>query len=49
MYLLSFQSKKGKKADSDDELSDVVPRGRSGRQKKVIIYAVSDEESDGDY
>ncbi|XP_042234851.1 DNA topoisomerase 2-like isoform X2 [Homarus americanus] len=41
---------KSKELDfGDSEPVAVAPRGRPGRQKKVITYVVSDEDSDDDY
>lgn len=54
MYLLiyckfcSFQGKPALNVSDDFDISEVVPRERSGRQKKVITYALSDDD-DSDY
>lgn len=44
-----FQTKKGKNPVPSDDSLEMIPRERSGRQKKVITYTVSDEDSDSDF
>lgn len=40
---------KGPDGSGSSDVKEVAPRERPGRQKKVITYTVSDDESDDDY